>query len=147
MGHGDCLFDDLAAKVEELLDRTTEETGRNPTDRAQPQRDQNRTKPFSPLVSVNQRREDAFAFNSLAAVVRQSNPLRPVTSAGVARASGVLQTERNPLTPIGVICFGFAAMSRMFFNTMQPSKLMTRVRFPSPAPIFSNTSAIRVPPL
>ena len=49
-------------------------------------------------------------------------------------ASGVLQTAHNPLTDIGAVCLGFAAMSLMFFGIIQPSKLMTRVRFPSPAP-------------
>jgi hypothetical protein len=57
-------------------------------------------------------------------------------SAREFQASGVLQTECNPLTPIGVVPFGFVAMLRYLLNIIQPSKLMTRVRFPSPAPTF-----------
>jgi hypothetical protein len=42
-----------------------------------------------------------------------------------------LQNSRNQLMPLGAEACGFAAIPLMRFAIIQPSKLMTRVRFPS----------------
>jgi hypothetical protein len=47
---------------------------------------------------------------------------------------GVLQNALNPLMLLRAECCGFAAIPFACLQIMQPSKLMTRVRFPSPAP-------------
>jgi len=49
----------------------------------------------------------------------------------------VLQATCNYLIPLAANVYSFAAKPRKCLKNIQPSKLMTRVRFPSPAPIFS----------
>src|SRR5580692_6662185 len=53
----------------------------------------------------------------------------------------VLQATCNYLIPLAATVYSFAAKPRKCLKNIQPSKLMTRVRFPSPAP--TNTSAFR----
>jgi hypothetical protein len=48
----------------------------------------------------------------------------------------VLQSRRNLLNHLEAKISGFAAKPRECLTDTQPSKLMTRVRFPSPAPIL-----------
>ena len=63
-----------------------------------------------------------------------------VFAASRRRASGakkVLRFVCNLLIPLRPYVRSFAAKPLMFLVVKQPSKLMTRVRFPSPAPIFS----------
>ena len=58
--------------------------------------------------------------------------------------AGVLQTSLNPLMPLRPEACGFAAISLMRFAVIQPSKLMTRVRFPSPAPLPAQVHAFEM---
>jgi hypothetical protein len=57
--------------------------------------------------------------------------------------AGVLQSSRSLLMSLGSEACSFAAIPLMPFVVMQPSKLMTRVRFPSPAPAFRACGAAR----
>jgi hypothetical protein len=54
----------------------------------------------------------------------------------------VLQATCNYLIPLAANVYSFAAKPWKCLKNIQPSKLMTRVRFPSPAPIFSSTCAM-----
>jgi hypothetical protein len=65
---------------------------------------------------------------------RVSEPPTPGTD---SLSVSVLQNSLNPLMPLGAEACGFAAIALIRFAVIQPSKLMTRVRFPSPAPTFS----------
>src|SRR5262245_21427116 len=71
-----------------------------------------------------------------AAARERSSPLccRCRASQAGQAGGGVLQSALNPLMPLRAECYGFAAISFACLQIMQPSKLMTRVRFPSPAP-------------